>query len=179
MQYIDTLKPLAEFFRFVEYTSPEEYKKITGMDAPVFDLNKQIKLWFDPAAKGSPRRQVIYDPVIATTANGNWIQTATGEYETEIWVTVRELAGEVNIPPRDFNYTQYPNLTKAPLPLIEGFLDNWEIVASPGIAVPVARNKKLYAEYLEEKNKTNSGVSKEFETMVLNDLRAIRAKLGI
>lgn len=177
MTYLDTIEVLEKFYLVKEYQNPVAYKLATGKTAPEFDISKPIKLWEDtPELSGL--RQVMYDVIAQNEENGVWIYDDSGKYVTELILMLKTDARKVNIPPSDFNYTAHPNLPKVNRPLKTGVSSEYDLVKSPDGFSIVARNKKLYAEYLTEKT-SPVGSNPNFENAVLAYLSAISKKLGI
>jgi hypothetical protein len=115
---------------------------------------------------------------IAFGDGGAWMYDDKGIYITELILMLKVDAPIVNIPPKDFNFTQKPFIPKANRPLKDGFVSEYDIVKSPDGFSVVARNKELYAKFLEEKTSPTSG-NVAFETTVLSYLAAISKKLGV
>jgi hypothetical protein len=176
MQYIDTLAPLEQFFLVEEYATPEVYFQKTGKIAPEFNPNKPIKLWaFTPETTGP--RQIMFDTV-AMGEDGAWMYDTEGKYVTELILMLKTEAPQVNIPPKDFNFTANPFIQKANRPLQSGFVEKYDIVKSPDGFSIVARDKAKYAQFLEEKTAAVGG-NPAFEATVLSFLSAISKKLGV
>ena len=178
MKYIDTITPLESIYLVPEFRSPEEYTEATGLTAPEFDINKPIKRWTHKADNVSTR-QVMYDVIAQNEETGVWIYDNAGLYVTELIIMLKTEASQVNIPPRNFNYTdpKHLNLKIYNRPLVPGITIKVDIVRAPDGMSIVARNKDLYKKYIASINNTGGNV--EFEKSVLASLAAISLKLGI
>lgn len=176
MQYIETLEPLEQHFLVPEYATPEEYKKAFNIDPPPFNDRRPIKLWsWNPPADNL--RQVLFH-TIAIDDNGNWLYDNEGKYVTELILMLKTDAPNVNIPPKDFNFTGRDLILKQNRPLRPGFVDDYDIVKSPDGFAVVARNKEKYKKYLESRT-AQGGNNPAFEAQVLDDLSKIKTALGI
>ena len=89
---------IEKLYLFPIYHSRDEYKAAFAQDPPPFNPNLPPKYWFDPKAKDSARRSIIYDQVIATDAKGGELLDAHGKIQLDFLVLGKEEAGAVNIP---------------------------------------------------------------------------------
>lgn len=94
---------ISELYLFPIYNTREAYQAATGKEPPPYDPNKPIKSWFDPAAASSPKRNMVYDRVIAYAPNGMPEVGADGKPFTEPLILAREWAATVNISPKVFS----------------------------------------------------------------------------
>lgn len=107
---------LSELHLFRTYTTVEEYRKVTGENPPPYDPTKPPKHWFDPSALASPRRTVVYDPVLATGAQGQILADASGKPMLDILLLSKEEAAQVNIWHEQSGHPS-PVLPAVPMPL--------------------------------------------------------------
>ena len=91
---------LQHLYLFPYYQSREDYQKATGSEPPQWNPNKPPKYWFDPKAKQSAKRSVVYDSVLSVAANGTPIPGPDGKPQLEPLLLTREDAASVNIPPK-------------------------------------------------------------------------------
>ncbi|MBM3740315.1 MAG: hypothetical protein FJW39_31560 [Acidobacteria bacterium] len=101
---------------FPVYATVEDFQKATGNPAPAFDASRAPKLWFDPKAAESPRRNVVYDNVVALGPQGQPLTGPDGKPALEPMLLSREHAATVNIPPRLANVPG-ANVPEVPVPL--------------------------------------------------------------
>ncbi len=94
----------------------EDFQKATGIEAPPYDPTRAPKGWFDPTAAASPRRTVVYDPIVATTASGQPLSDAAGKPMLDILLLSREEAATVNIW-HDQSGQPVPMLQPVPTPM--------------------------------------------------------------
>jgi hypothetical protein len=158
---------LDKLYLFRVFQDQEEYRQVTGMEPPEYSDRRPPKFWFDPKAMESPRRNVIYDQVIALGANGMPVAGPDGKPVLEPLVLLREEAATVNIPPRVKGVMLGPAEPSVPVPL-RALEEDEELVFEFGGAVGV-RNKKLWEELAA------GGFSAEDRAL----LKAIAKKLGV
>lgn len=156
-----------KLFLFRVFQNQEEYREVTGMEPPEYSPHRPPKFWFDPKAKDSPRRNVIYDQVIALGANGLPIAGPDGKPVLEPMVLLKDEAATVNIPPTVKGFVVGPAEPAVPVPL-RPLEEDEELVFEFGGAVGV-RNKKLWEEMAV------GGYGAEDRAL----LKAIAKKLGV
>ncbi len=88
---------IGELHRFPTFSTPEDYRNATGLEAPPYDPGRPPKTWFDPGALASVRPTVLYDPVLATTIDGTPLADADGKPVLDVLALSREHAATVNI----------------------------------------------------------------------------------
>jgi len=100
------------------YQTREDYRNATGVEPPPFDENRQPKYWFDPKAKDSTKRNLVYEFVVATSVGGQALPGPDGKPMLDVLVLRKEDAATVNIPP---NGTNIPgaDVPEVPAPLRE------------------------------------------------------------
>ena len=94
---------LENLYLYRRYQTRADYQKATGEAPPPFDPNKRPKYWFDPAAKDSPRRNVVYDNVLAISEFGKPLPGPDGKPMLELMTLPKTEAATVNIPPEGTN----------------------------------------------------------------------------
>jgi len=94
---------LKSLYLFPYYQSREDYRQATGQEPPPWDPDRAPKYWFDASAAASPRRNVVYDLVVATGPSGTAIAGPDGQPVLDVLVLKKELAATVNIPPGGTN----------------------------------------------------------------------------
>jgi hypothetical protein len=91
---------LSTLFIFPYYQTREQFREQTGDEPPPWNPEQPPKYWRDPAALNSPRRNVVYDNVLAVNAAGRAIPDQNGRPQLETMVLTKEHAAAVNIPPK-------------------------------------------------------------------------------
>ena len=94
---------LENLYLYPRYQTRADYQKATGQEPPPFDPNKRPKYWFDPTAKDSPRRNVVYDNVLVVSEFGKPIPGPDGKPMLELMTLPKVEAATVNIPPEGTN----------------------------------------------------------------------------
>ena len=90
---------LKSLYLFPYYQTREDYRQATGQEPPPWDPNRPPKYWRDPSALSSPRRNVIYDYVLATGPTGTPVAGLDGKPVLDLLVLRKEDAATVNLPP--------------------------------------------------------------------------------
>ena len=101
---------------FQVYQTRKEYQAAVGQEAPPYNPNRAPKNWFDPAAAASPRRNVLYDTVLALSDQGQPLRGPDGKPQLEILVLRKEEAATVNIFEQGLGEPA-PTLVPVPVPL--------------------------------------------------------------
>ena len=86
------------------------------MEPPKFDGAKPPKLWFDPAAKDSIRRNIAYDRVISYAVNGALLFDENDKPLLEGLVLNKEEAATLNIPGKGLGMANIPGADKPEIP---------------------------------------------------------------
>jgi hypothetical protein len=90
---------LENLYLFRRYQTREDYQKATGAEPPPFDERRTPKYWFDPKARESSRKNVVYDYVIAMGPGTQPLPGPDGKPMLDVLVLGKEEAATVNIPP--------------------------------------------------------------------------------
>ena len=157
---------LDKLYLFPYYQTREDYRRATGQEPPPWDPNRPPKYWFDPNARQSTRRNVVYDHVIATSESGKPLMGPDGKPMLDFLVLPKEEAATVNIPPKDVSNVPGADKPEVPCPLRplepgeELFFDFGGIVA--------VKNTELYPQL-------EVGFTAQDRAL----LRAIARKLGV
>lgn len=157
---------LSHLYLFPYYQTREDYRRAVGQDPPEWDSNRPPKYWFDPNARQSARRNVVYDLVLATAENGSPLIGPDGKPMLDLLVLSKEEAATVNIPRKDVSNVPGADRPEVPCPLRplepdeELFFDFGGVVA--------VKNRALYGQL-------EVGFNAEDRAL----LRAIAQKLGI
>ncbi len=130
-----------KLYLFPYYQTREDYRKAFGVEPPPWDESRPPKRWLDPGALGSSRRNVVYDPVIATSDTGQALVGPDGRPVLDVLVLKKEEAASVNIPPAATNVPG-ADVPEAPPPL-RRLEANEELFFQFGGLVAV-KNKELY-----------------------------------
>lgn len=85
---------------FPYYQTREAYQAAVGVEPPPFDASRPPKAWFDPNAKATGKRFVVYDRVVAYSQSGSPIVSESNQPVTEQLLLPVDEAATVNIPPK-------------------------------------------------------------------------------
>ena len=107
---------IERLYLFPYYQTREAYQKAIGVEPPKFDGTKPPKLWFDPAAKDSIRRNIAYDRVISYAVNGALLFDENDKPLLEGLVLNKDEAATLNIPPRGLGMANIPGADKPEIP---------------------------------------------------------------
>jgi hypothetical protein len=107
---------IEKLYLFPYYQTREQYQQVTGVEPPKFDGSRAPKLWADPAAKNSVRRNVVYDRVISYAANGSLLFDENDSPMLEGLVLSKDEAATVNIPPKGLGISNIPGADKPEVP---------------------------------------------------------------
>ena len=94
---------LENLYLFRRYQTRADYQKATGQEPPPFNPNQRPKYWFDPTAKDSPRRNVVYDNTLVLSEFGKPIPGPDGKPMLDLLTLPKMVAATVNIPPEGTN----------------------------------------------------------------------------
>ncbi|GAB4420049.1 MAG: hypothetical protein OHK0021_24390 [Bryobacter sp.] len=108
---------LFQLFLFPVFQTREEYKQHTGEEAPPWNPNQPVKNWFDPAARTTRSRTMLYDRVLLYDENGMAIPDAAGRPQLDNLALLREIAAEVNMLPSEKLVDYGPGGRMAPIPV--------------------------------------------------------------
>jgi len=104
---------IENLYLFPVYHSQDEYQRGIGQAAPAWDAKRLPKFWFDPKAKDSTKRNVVYDSVLALDVNGKEMTDANGKIMLDVLMLTKQEASTVNIPPP---FGNVPGATAPPVP---------------------------------------------------------------
>jgi len=126
---------IERLYLFPYYQTREAYQKATGLEAPKFDGSRPPKLWFDPAAKDSIRRNMAYDRVISYAVNGALLFDVNGKPMLEGLVLNKDEAATLNIPAKGLGSANITGADKPEIPPpLRALADDEEFfVPFPGI----------------------------------------------
>jgi hypothetical protein len=79
------------------YQSRQHYRVTVGQEPPPYNPARAPKNWFDSTAISSPRRNVVYDSVVAQGDSGQPLRGPDGKPQLEILVLRKEEAATVNL----------------------------------------------------------------------------------
>lgn len=113
------LFPLNTLYLFPVFQTREEYFNATGEQAPPWNPNKPVKTWFDPAARKSTRRTIIYDYSLMYHENGTLVLDKTGHPLLDTLALLKEDAAQVNMLPdeKQVDYGWGSRVASIPVPL--------------------------------------------------------------
>jgi hypothetical protein len=152
---------LDRLYLFPYYRSRQDYRALTGKEAPAYDTTRPPKNWEDPAAAQSTRRTVVYENVLAD------VMGEDGKPTLDMLVLNKTEAATVNLYDQTTAGVPAPEMAPVPVPL-RALNDNEELVyTQPGIVM--VRDKSVP---LPE---TQNGFTSEDREL----LRAIAKKLSV
>lgn len=157
---------LDKLYLFPYYQTRQDYRRAVGEEPPAWDPQRPPKYWFDPNARQSTRRNVVYDNVLAVSESGSPLVGPDGKPMLDLLVLSKEEAATVNIPPKEVSNVPGADRPEVPCPLRaldpdeELFFDFGGIVA--------VKNRKLYPQL-------EVGFTSEDRAL----LQAIAKKLGL
>jgi len=153
--------PIDRLYLFPYYRSRQDYRAVTGREAPAYDPSRPPKSWEDPAAAQSTRRTVVYENVLADAAGED------GKPALDMLVLNKAEAASVNLYDQTTAGIPAPEMPPVPVPL-RALQANEELAfTQPGIAMVRDKNVPLA--------ETAGGFSGEDREL----LRAIAKKLGV
>jgi len=157
-----------KLYLFPTYATREEFREATGQEPPEWNPYRQPKSWFDPKAKNSATRKLVYEPVLATPPEtGAVLAGLDGKPAFDALVLDRDEAANVNIPPKGTGMTNVPGADQPEVPgPLRPLEPNEDLFFWFGRAVMV-RNLDLYEPppgFLEQDRRL---------------LKAIASKLGV
>jgi hypothetical protein len=140
----NSMYPINTLYQFPVFQTREEYFKATGEEAPLWDPYKPVKIWFDPAARTTRSRTVLYDNVLLYDKNGMVMPDEKGRPMTDQLALLREEAGQVNMLPTETLVDYGPGSKVAPIPVpMRALKPNEELVFTFGGVVAV-RDKETF-----------------------------------
>ncbi|WP_031498474.1 hypothetical protein [Bryobacter aggregatus] len=136
--------PINDLYLFPYFQTRDEYLKATGEEAPLWDSSKPVKCWFDPAARTTTKRTMLYDAALLYDKNGMVIADTKGVPQLDQLALLKEDAATVNILPRERMVDYGPGSRLAPIPVpLRPLKDNEELTFTFGNVVTV-RIKDAY-----------------------------------
>lgn len=99
---------LEHLYLFPYYQTREAYREATGEEAPEWNPSRPPKYWFDPEVRKQSKRNVVYDHVIAYSANGIPLVSPDEKPVTDVLLLHKDEAGAVNIPPKGPTISNIP-----------------------------------------------------------------------
>ena len=141
---------ITNLYLFPTYGTREDYQKATGQEAPPWNPYRQPKSWFDPKAKASTSRRVVYECALSTNPDtGALLLDSNGKPQLDALVLDRDEAGMVNIPPKGSGMTNVPgaDVPEVPVPM-RPLEANEELFFDFG-NILLVKNKDLYAQVVE------------------------------
>ena len=159
---------LDTLYIFRQFQTREEYEQVTGKPCPPWTPTKPPKSWFDPDAASSTRRNIVYDNVVAYSANGSALKGVDNKPMLESLVISRDDAVIVNIPPKGPGTANIMGADVPPVPVpIRALEKNEELFFGIGGGVFV-RN-------LDHQGQLEVGFTNDDRAL----LKAIAGKLGV
>jgi hypothetical protein len=134
----DGMYPLNSLYLFPVFQSRAEYFNVTGEQAPPWNPNKPVKTWFDPEARKTTRRTIIYDSALMYHENGALVVDPSGQPVLDTLALLKEEAGQVNMLPDEkmVDYGWGSKVAQIPVPLRK-LNSNEELVITFGSVVAV------------------------------------------
>jgi hypothetical protein len=163
------LRPISILELFRTYHDRDEYLKATGEEAPAWNPNRPVKVWFDPGARDGFSKYRSYPIALRCDRNGMVLPNTKGQPTTMPMQISSISAGTVNMLPRErmADYGPGSKVTPIPTPL-RALRDDEELVFTFGgvVAVRVKEVKEWVSETYQHLS------SREL-------LEAIARKLGV
>jgi hypothetical protein len=131
---------ISNLFLFPVFGTREEYQRATGQEAPAWNPYRRPKYWFDPAARDSRTRRIVYTQALAEPP----IAGPDGKPMLDALVLDRDEAATVNIPPKGPGTTNTPGAGEPEIPCPMRPLEPNEELAFDFAGTIVVRNKDLY-----------------------------------
>jgi len=160
---------ITNLYLFPTYATREDYEKATGQPAPEWNPYRQPKSWFDPNAKKSASRRIVYEYALATDPEtGALLFDEKGRPKLDALVLDREEAATVNIPPKGLGMTNVPGADQPEVPVPMRALEPNEELFQDWGGIIMVRNTDLYPQLLVG-----------FDASDRELLRKIARKLGV
>ena len=156
-------------YLFPYYQTREAFEQATGQICPPWNPYRPPKSWFDPKAKDSIKRSIVYDHVIATSLSGVPLITPDGYPMLDSLVLNRDEAATLNIPPKGYGISNVPGADQPEVPVPLRPLETDEELFFDFGGIVAVRNVKLFP-------KAEVGGFTEQDRQVL---RAIASKLSV
>ena len=158
---------LDSLYLFPYHQTREDYQRSTGAEPPAFNPSRPPKYWFDPKARESLRRTVVYENVLAVSQTGSALVGDDGKPYLEPLMLNKDEAAAVNIPPKGPTISNIPgaDVPEVPPP-VRSLADDEELAF--GFAGTVSVRTKRF----EEERDVFTAADRAL-------LKAIAAKLGI
>lgn len=157
---------LDKLYLFPIFQTREQYRDATGEEAPPFDPNRPPQAWFDPEAKNSTKRVIVYEHALAVAENGLPKRNADGMPFLEPLALPKAEAATVNIPYKRAGNERGADAPEVPCPVRP--LDPQEELFFDFGGIPMVRNKTIA-------EAANFGFSPQDREI----LRAIARKLNV
>jgi len=136
---------ITNLYLFYTYATREEYQKATGQEPPPWNQYRQPKCWFDPNARQSTSRRIVYEHALATNEeNGVPLFDSQGRPQLDALVLDREEAATVNIPPRGYGMTNVPGADVPEVPTPMRALEPNEELFRDFAGIIMVKNTDLY-----------------------------------
>jgi len=115
----DGMSPLNTLYLFPVFQTRSEYFKATGEQAPPWNPSKPVKMWFDPEARKTTRRTIIYDSALMYHENGALVVDKSEQPVLDTLALLKEEAAQVNMLPdeRLVDYGWGSRVAPIPVPL--------------------------------------------------------------
>ncbi len=138
---------ITNLYLFPTYATREAYQAATGQEAPAWNPYRPPKSWFDPKARQSTSRRVVYEYALATDPDtGANTYDEQGKPRLDALVLDRDEAATVNIPPKGLGMTNVPGagVPEVPVPM-RALEPNEELFVDFG-GIIMVKNRNLYAQ---------------------------------
>jgi len=160
---------ITNLYLFPTYATREDYQKATGQEPPAWNRYRQPKSWFDPNARQSTSRRIVYDYALASDpGNGVPLIDSQGRPQLDALVLDREEAATVNIPPKGLGMTNVPGADAPEVPAPLRALEPNEELFQDFAGIIMVKNTDLYP-------KSEKGFVEEDRAL----LKKIAEKLGV
>ena len=160
---------ITNLYLFPAYGTREDYEKATGQEAPEWNPYRQPKSWFDPDARKSTSRRIVYEYALATSPDsGVPLFDSQGRPQLDALVLDRDEAATVNIPPKGLGMTNVPGADAPEVPVPMRALEPNEELYRDWAGIIMVKNKDYFPE-------PEAGFGEEDRRLLKN----IAAKLGV
>jgi hypothetical protein len=138
---------ITNLYLYPTYATREAYQAATGQEAPAWNPYRAPKSWFDPNARQSTSRRVVYEYALATDPDtGANSYDAQGRPMLDALVLDREEAATVNIAPKGTGMTNVPGAGVPEVPAPMRALEPTEELFVDFGGIIMVKNKDLYAQ---------------------------------
>ncbi len=138
---------ITNLYLFPTYGTREDFQKATGQEPPAWNPHRQPKTWFDPGARKSASRRIVYERALATSPDTDRpLFDSQGRPQLDALVLDREEAATVNIPPTGLGMTNVAGADVPEVPVPMRPLEPNEELYRDFAGIIMVRNKDFFPE---------------------------------